>query len=51
MALDPGGRGGRWLLLLLGWLSAAHFLQRDPGWNVNTRLGLTYAIVDEHRDS
>jgi len=39
----------RWLLFLLGWLSAAFFLPRDPGWNVNSRLALTMAIVDEHR--
>jgi hypothetical protein len=47
--LDPGGRGGRWVLFALGWVSAAYFTPRDPGWNVNTRLDLTYAMVDEHR--
>lgn len=40
---------GRWLLVLLGWFSAAYFAPRDPGWNVNSRLALVYAVVDEHR--
>lgn len=47
--IDPGKRAGRWLLGLLGFLSSAYFLHEHPGWNVNTRLALTYAIVDEHR--
>jgi hypothetical protein len=47
--IDPGGRTGRWLLALLGFVSAAYFLQRHPGWNVNSRLALVYAVVDEHR--
>lgn len=47
--IDPGSRGGRCLLALVGFVSAAYFLHREPGWNVNTRLGLVYAIVDEHR--
>lgn len=42
-------RREHWLLFAVGWLSAAHFTPREPGWNVNTRLALTWAIVDEHR--
>jgi hypothetical protein len=42
-------RFGRWVLLFVAWFSAAYFLPRSGGWNVNTRLALTYAIVDEHR--
>jgi hypothetical protein len=36
------------ILLLLGfWLSCGWFIHLAAGWNVNTRLALTYAIVEK----
>lgn len=47
--IDPGSKRMRWIIGLVGFISAAYFHQWNGGWNVNTRLDLTYAIVDEHR--
>jgi hypothetical protein len=35
------------LLLLFLWGSFAYFDHRVPGWNVNSRLSLTYALLDK----
>ncbi|GAB4325897.1 MAG: hypothetical protein Kow0059_22160 [Candidatus Sumerlaeia bacterium] len=35
-----------WLLFLSVWWTSAYFFHPEPGWNVNSRLNLTYAIVD-----
>ncbi len=35
------------VLFLLAFVNYSYFFHRSPGWNVNSRLALTYAIVDE----
>jgi hypothetical protein len=39
---------GSWLVFLLLFLAYAYFYQ-DPGYNGNSRLGLTFALVQEGR--
>lgn len=34
------------LLFLLAFVNYAYFFHREPGWNINSRLSLTYALVD-----
>lgn len=36
------------VLFLLLWATFAYFHHQKPGWNVNSRLGLTAALVDLH---
>lgn len=45
---SPGGlsRRAAWIVVAAVFITSAWFEHREPGWNVNTRLNLTYAIVD-----
>lgn len=42
-----GQRRNELLLFLLLWFSFAYFHHSAPGWNVNSRLALTYALVEQ----
>ena len=36
----------RLLLFVLAFINFAYFFHTEPGWNINSRLALSYAIVD-----
>ena len=44
----PTGCAVPWLLFAMLFVTFAYFFHAEPGWNVNSRICLTYALVEKH---